>query len=423
MRHPRERHGPSEGMNRRDFLQGSLATVALGAAGLGGAGALLEACARSTTQSSQGARSLPLARPNHPVKWPIFSDNKPIASSLQPEKNATLQIYNWTAYIYKKVVNEFAAKYKCKVQVNTFNNMDEALAKIRSGQVNFDVFFPTNDVIGKLVEFKYVRPLNHSYIPNIKNVWPEFQNPFYDQGWRYTVPYVVYTTGIAWRVDKVSTDIAGMGNPYEIFWDPRHKGRVEILDDYREAMSMVLLKNGIYDVNTCDRSQLKMVQTQLLQMIRATKPRVTITDYSDLPAGKTWINQAWSGDMINAQYYMPKGQSPKVIRYWSQPAHAPINNDMMAILSSGKNPVLAHFFLNYMLDYHNAMENFSWVGYQPPQTRVNPSQLVEQGYIPRNLSTVTVSPSDFKTGTRELELSPGCDAAWHNVWSRFKSGG
>ncbi len=46
--------------------------------------------------------------------------------------------------------------------------MTEALAKLSSGKVNFDVFMGvTNDVIGKCVAQKLIQPLNHSYIPNI----------------------------------------------------------------------------------------------------------------------------------------------------------------------------------------------------------------------------------------------------------------
>ncbi len=263
---------------------------------------------------------------------------------------------------------------------------------------------------------KFIRPINHTYLTNITNVWPEFQNPFYDQGWQYTVPYVVYTTGIAWRTDHVSEDISARPNPYDVFWDPQYKSKTEVLDDYRETMSMVLLRNHIYDVNTGALANLDMVKTQLLQLTQATNPLVNITDYVDLPEAKTWVNEAWSGDMVNAQYYGPKGFDPGVLRYWALPQYAPVNNDTLAILKAGKNPVLAHLFLNYLLDFNYAMENFGWLGYQPPQTAISTDLLVKQQFIPQNLSTTVVDPAIWKTGSRELELSPTVDAAWHAVW-------
>jgi spermidine/putrescine transport system substrate-binding protein len=84
--------------------------------------------------------------------------------------------------------------------------------------------------------------------------------------------------------------------------------------------------------------------------------------------------------------------------------------------------VLAHLFLDYMLDLNNAMENFSWLGYQPPQREVNAALVLKQQLIPPNLKTTVVSESIWKSGSRELELSPTVDAAWHGVWTRFKAG-
>jgi spermidine/putrescine transport system substrate-binding protein len=419
MRHPRERGISSAPLSRREFIRG----MGGAAIALSSAGALLEACGSGQTTSS--SIKLPLARPDNPVTWPLYDDNKAIANGLQPEQNATLKLYNWVEYIYKKVLKDFENKYKkynVKVQLSTFNTMDEALAKIRSGQVDFDVFVPTVDVLGKLVQLKYIQPINHSYISNITNVWPELQNPFYDRGWRYTVPYVTYTTGIAWRTDHVNEDIAARPNPYDVFWDPQYKGKIEVLDDYRETMGMVLLRNHLYDLNTGSSKQLALVNTQLQQMLSATSPGVNIYDYLHLPTGQVYVNESWSGDTVNAQYYGPKGFDTSVLRYWYLPKRAPVNNDLLAILSSGKNPVMAHLFLDYMLDLSNAMENFSWLGYQPPQREVNAALLLKQQLIPPNLKTTVVTESIWKSGSRELELSPTVDAAWHDVWSRFKAG-
>ena len=111
------------------------------------------------------------------------------------------------------------------MEISTFNDTDEAITKIRGGSVNYDLYFPSYDQISRLVSGKLVQPLNHSYIPNIKNVWPSFTNPWYDQDWRYSVPYTIYTTGIGWRNDQVPADVAGMKNPYDVLWDPAVQGQ------------------------------------------------------------------------------------------------------------------------------------------------------------------------------------------------------
>ncbi len=418
IRHPRNRRLATPAMSRRDFLARSGgAALAISAAGL-----LLDACASSSQGASSGSGTpYPLARPSQPVSWPVTGSDV-IASGLEPEKNATLQLYNWEEYIYTKVVDAFAAKYDCQVEITTFGTMNEALAKLNTGQVNFDVFWPTVDIIGQLVTGKLLRPLNHSYIANIDQVWPQFQNPFYDQDWHFTVPYTVYTTGIAYRKDHVTQDPYTMSNGWSMLWNPAYRGYESILDDYREGLSLGLLKNGITDLNTTSQAQLTLAKNSLIELIDMDKIQIN-DSYTAIPDDQVWVQQAWSGAIVSTPSEMPKGQSPSVIGYWFPPSgRGPVNNDTMAVLSSGDNPVLAHLFLNYMLEYGNAMENFAWLGYQPPQRQITATSLVKEGFIPPNLASCTVLPSYFGVGYRELELSPSADLAWNSAWQEFSAG-
>src|SRR4051794_32058994 len=234
------RSRPIPRTSRRDFLVRSM----LLAAGTPSLAAFLEACGGSTSNTSGPSGGLRLASPTNPVTWPIAADNRPIANGLAPEKNATLRLYNYADYIGPKVIKAFEKQYGCKVTVSTFNDTDEAITKIRSGGVPYDIYFPSYDQISRLVTAKLIRPLNHSYISTISNVWPTFSNPWYDQQWRYTTPYSVYTTGVGWRHDKVPADIGAMANPYDVLWDPKYKGQTALIDDWHTAMGFVLLRNG-----------------------------------------------------------------------------------------------------------------------------------------------------------------------------------
>ena len=129
MVHPRE-GWQGHGLPRRQVPEGGRRPVRARGAGRGPArGGLLTGCASDLT----GSGTLPLPRPDNPVKWPVFAGNAAIKSGLAPERDATLQVYIWEAYINQDVVNSFAKKYKTKVQVTTFNTMNEALSKLRSG--------------------------------------------------------------------------------------------------------------------------------------------------------------------------------------------------------------------------------------------------------------------------------------------------
>ena len=403
-------------MPRRRFLKGGAGLSALAALG---AGDLLSGCASDLT----GSGKLPLPRPDNPVKWPVFAGNTAIKSGLEQEQNATLQVYIWEAYINQDVVNAFAKKYKCKVQLTTFNTMDEALSKLRSG-LTYDVLVgATPDVLGQIVEGQLAQPLNHSYIPNISQAWPDYTDPFYDKGWQYTTPYTIYTTGITWRKDKVDENPYAMRNPWSMPWQGKYRGRVAILDDYREGISLGLMKNGNFNLNTTDYSQIALSRQSLQDLSSLVNLRISQTDYSDVPAGETWISSAWSGDMAAAPSYMPKGVNVDVIGYWFPVnGRGPVNNDTMVVLKGASNPVLAHLFLNNLLDLSVVLNNISWNGYMQPLTGVTPQVLVKEQILPPSLTSTVVLPSNFKTGLFELQLPVDADALWQQAWLVVSNG-
>jgi spermidine/putrescine transport system substrate-binding protein len=421
MRHPRE----PRGFGRQEFLRRSAAA----AIGLSSAGSFLAACGgddEDTGGGSQRPQQAPfeLARRDHPVTLPLFPDNPAVESGLEPERG-TLKIYNWIDYLDKKTVKKFAKEYGVKTEISIFNTMDEAVAKMRSGGVDFDIFFPTVDRLGKLVAGKLLQPINLDYVPNLKkNIWPELVDPFYDTGSRYTVPYVVYTTGVGYRTDKVSPPPGDLSNPYDIYFERKYNGRTFLLDDYREAMCMLLLRNGVTDVNTGDQAALEQVRKDLLELTDAVNVKVSVLDYTLVPEGRAWVHQAWSGDFVSAQYYLPKGVSYEVLGYWYPPdGKGMIGSDTIAIPRTAKNPVLAHHFLNFMLDEENAYANFyNFVGYQPPLNALNPDRLVADEVVPPHLASTVVRQEDFEKGYTLLELAPEVDAVWQNVWAEFKAG-
>jgi spermidine/putrescine transport system substrate-binding protein len=273
-------------------------------------------------------------------------------------------------------------------------------------------------VLGDLIESKLIQPLNHSYIPNITQAWPDFLNPFYDQHWQYTVPYTIYTTGIAWRKDLVPENPYAMRNAWrEMFFQPKYKGKIAILDDYREGISLGLMMNGIYNLNTTRKDQINLSLRTLLALADAVDMQIDNNDYTEVPDGQTWIHHAWSGDMAAAAQYMPKGVPVEVVRYWfPRDGKGPIGNDTNTVLRSSSNPVLAHLFLNYILDEPVAVENISWNGYMQPLTGITPELLVKEKILPPTLMTTTVLPQDFRHGVGELQLPVDADALWQQAW-------
>jgi len=396
-------------------------------AGAAMAGGVLAGCGSGGGSSS--SVEVIVGTRDKPVEQPLYDDNPMIESGLEPEKGP-LRVYNWADYIYTRVLKDFEEEFGVEVELTTFYNLEEATRKLRTGKVDFDVFVPTAEIVPKFVAGKLLQPLNRDYLPNLKkNVWPMLANPYYDQGSRYTVPYTVYLTGIGWRTDMVSADIASMDNPWEAFWDPEYKGIAGLYDDYRETIGVGMYRSGITDINGDKSGDLDAATDNLVELTDLVDIRYTIDGaYAKLPEGVFGIHHAWSGDMVNAPYYMPKGGDPSVLRYvWPPKAQGEsggyVGNDNLAVLNGAEHPVLAHMFLNFMLDNEVAIKNFGWNAYQPPINALKPDKLVSNGTIRENLASTVIEQDEFGMGQTPEQLTPEQDRRWLEAWSRVQQGG
>jgi spermidine/putrescine transport system substrate-binding protein len=440
MTHPRERRT----LSRRQLLRGAAgAAASVGVAGaLAGcadtttpvgssAGAATGAAAKLVVPKPLGPEGLPLPRPDNAVTWAITAGNPMIAAGKKPE-GGTLKLYNYADYIYPGLLKKFAKQFNCQVSVATYNSSDEAYAKLVSGSVSFDVVIGLSaNLMTNFIAKQILQPLNHEYLPNLaKNVWPALQDPFYDRGARYTVPYVVWSDGIGWRNDKIKVDIASMKVPWDIFWQSApYAGKVGILDDVRDALAIpmqrdAMHKGAVADLNTEDAAIIDKAGTDLTQASHLCNAKITITDYQTLPEGKTWLHHSWSGDLISAAiYYMPTGVKPSVLSYWAPDKGGVVQNDMLIIPRNATKPVLAHQFLNFMLDEGNAYDNFvKQNGYVPPQNGIDAQTLIKRGVIPKTLEPALVQPDQFANNQELLALTPAGERHWENAWVKFKAG-
>jgi len=411
-------------LNRRQFLGRSIGA----ALALPSVAAILEACSKPGTGASipSGAKN-PVtnpASPDNPVTWPLIG--QPIADDTPIETDVTLNIYNWGYYLWPALMRRFEDRYKkynVKVELTTFNNEEEAVQKMTSGAITADITFPTVYVLGRQIAGKLLQPVNHNLVPNLaKNCWPQFAKPWYDQEWRYSVPYVIWTTGIGYRRDHVSDEFVAE-HGYATLWDPKFKGKVGFYDSVQNAIGMSLLKNGYADVNTGDANAINIAKEDLIKLVTDSHARIANDDYATIPADQIWVHQSWSGDIVGAKFNVPNGVSDDVLGYWYPPqGGGVVGNDQIAIPASAEHPRLAHEFLNFMLDATNAVENFNnYTGYQPPQNTVSPSTLVPKD-VPPTLSSAVVNASDLDAGQYLISLAPDVNDLWNAAWDEIKAG-
>lgn len=414
---------------RREFLRGS-ATI-LG--GLPLAAAVLAACDRAADPSTaSGAGASP--RPQRPSTWPIYEDAPAIESGLPVERDATLRVYQWREYLYDDVLESFERRFRdanVRIEVESFSSMQEAIARLRKPGSEFDVFFPTIDSLGPLIGARMLRPLNHDYLPNSRNLWKTFRGsgrPFYDRGQRYTVPYTVYSSGIGWRTDLVGrgAEPGAFDNPWDALWNPDHRDRVGVYDDYREAIGLALARDGLTDPDAARASDLARAGDTLVTLVGDLGAGITTNGaYEGLPRGEFVMHQAWSGDIISAIGHQEFGVEAGQLGYWWPMGAEPgaVGCDLTAVCSQGRNPVLAHAFVNHLLDFETAMENFSWNGYQPPMSEATREAFVDPGFrwrgiVPERLLCTVMTPEEFEQGAVLLEPAPDARQLWLDQWQR-----
>jgi spermidine/putrescine transport system substrate-binding protein len=297
---------------------------------------------------------------------------------------------------------------------------------VSNGQVLADVFFPTTNYVRRLVQNNLIQPLQHELIPNIASCWPSFSNPgpYYDLNWHYTVPYTIYTWGVAYRRDRVS-DAEASSQGWEALWNHDYAGEISLYDSYGDTIAVTILRDGSLDVNSGDPATIEKAKEDILQTINDNQARLTINGvYAKLPAGDYTVAEAWSGDIVGAQWYLPNGTGTDVLGYWRpESGKTMIANDTIAVPTASKNPRLAHEFINFFLDEKIGYDNFvNWNGYQPPFTSIEPNNLIADGVVPKNLAAAVVTEDMFKKDLTPVELTPDVDKLWLDAWTEIKAG-
>jgi spermidine/putrescine transport system substrate-binding protein len=413
--------------DRRDFLR----KAAAAGIALPSLSAILAACGSSSTPASDGSSAgLQLARPDHPLTLPITDDNPAIADGLKPEAGP-LRIYGYADYIWKKIRNQFADKFGVDIEYTVFDTPEEMVAKVLTNGADFDLIVSvTVENVGKMAFGKLLQPLNHNYLPNWDaNAWPQVKDQFFDKGSRYTVPYTVYSTGIAYENDKVSEDIGSLDNPYDALFDPKYAGQTHLLSGSRDVLAAALCRIDA-DVNTSDPQVLDQAKQMLLDGDSTMGWKFDHVDYNEL--GNFSIHQTWSGQLTYYQYYLPRGLDISKFTYVWPPTSASgregiITTDLFGITRGAKNPILAHEMINFMWEPDIALSNYSYEGFQPPINQYDAQQQIKDGIVPKNLANTLVSQDDFPLGqdpkqVQELELEPTVTSTYQTIYQQVTGG-
>jgi spermidine/putrescine transport system substrate-binding protein len=319
-----------------------------------------------------------------------------------------LQFFNWAQYMNPSIIKGFEKEYKVKVQQTYFSNMQGMLAKIRAG-VKYDVTFPEADYAAQLVEAKYLLPLDQSTIPNLKNVAKPFQDPWYDAGAKYSVPYAIWTTGIFWN-RKVLGPMTGSWND---LWNStsKTKGKLWLLDDMKEVLGMSLIRDG-KPISSTSSGDVKTAASNVLKLKSSVRGFTSVAD--QVKNGQSVMSHLWSGTSFQALLAL---KSPGDWQYETAKEGIPVGSDTIVIPKNAPHPNTAMLFLNWMLAPENSAANPPYIGY-PMMTSAGISAYAK---LVTKYPWLKITVPEVQKGQHFTPLSGSALSLYSSQWAKIKA--
>jgi spermidine/putrescine transport system substrate-binding protein len=250
-----------------------------------------------------------------------------------------LNLFAWSEYIPQDVLDGFTKATGIEVNYETYASNEEMLAKLMSGAASYDLIQPSEYTIEAMVKEKMLLPVDHTKLPNLKNIGKEYYGHAYDPKLAYSVPYMQGTVGIVINTEKVKEPVTG----YTDVFQEKHKGRIVVLDDALEIVTWGLATQGI-GPDGVTKPNLEKVRPILVKWLPLVKVYDSDSPKTALLNGDVDLGIVWSGEaaiLIQEQGKKFKYVLPK------EGAHMFI--DSLAIPKGAKNVAAAYKFIDYVL--------------------------------------------------------------------------
>lgn len=269
-----------------------------------------------------------------------------------------LYVYNCGDYIDEDILAQFEADTGITVVYDTYETNEIMYQTIKGGGAKYDLIFPSDYMIQKMIEEDMLEKINYENIPNISNIGEQFRGLPYDPTNEYSVPYMWGTVGIIYNKNMVNDPV----DSWNILWDPKYKDDVFMLDSIRDTLAVSQKRLG-YSLNTTNVDELNKVKNDLIEQRKLTKPKYVVDEVKDrMVDEEAALAVVWSGDAMtmidrneNLEYAIPEEGTNK----WF---------DAMAIPKGAEHKDLAEQFINYLLEPDIAKQNVDYIGYSTPNT-------------------------------------------------------
>ncbi|MGI6315738.1 MAG: ABC transporter substrate-binding protein [Christensenellales bacterium] len=271
------------------------------------------------------------------------------------ESRTVLNVYNWGEYIDKNVLKQFEEETGIKIRYSTFASNEEMYAKLKAGGGNYDVIFPSDYMVQRLIEKDMLAELNYDNIPNFSYIMEDLKNMSYDPGNTYSVPYMWGTVGILYNKALTGVDI----DSWTALWDEKYAQNLFMYDSSRDSFAPALILAG-YSVNERSDAALEEATQLLIQQKPLVLAYLTDEVQDKMVQGEAALALVYSGYVSGAvaenedlRYVIPKEGS----NVWF---------DAVCIPKSSKNKEAAELFINFLCRTDIALANVEEICYATP---------------------------------------------------------
>ncbi len=319
------------------------------AAGIGAvcAAALAAGCGGSSGIESGGAQSGEQVDASGPVQgrltisqWPLYIDPGKDGAVREFERRTGVEV-DYIEDINDN--NEF------------FGKLQPQLAKGESG--GRDLITVSDWLAKQMYDAGYIQKLDYAELPNVKrNLIPQLRHPAADPNREFTVPWQSGMTGLI-----VNTELAPNVDSICDLFDPKYKGKVDMLTELRDTVPMTLKCMGIDPDHATTDQWLAAVDKIKSAAESGQIRRFTGNDYiRDLSSGDVDFVLGWSGDAIQLEADNP------AIRFVMPKEGCMLWSTSMEIPVGAPNPAAAEAWMNFVYDPKVQADIAEYVNYVTP---------------------------------------------------------
>jgi len=262
-----------------------------------------------------------------------------LLSGEKPTESKVVNVYNWEDYISQEALGLFTQETGITVNMMNFTTNEDMMVQVRNSPASFDVVFPSDYCVERLIAEGLLEEIDFSRIPNLQYIDPNLMNPAYDKENRFSVPYMWGTVGILYNTTMVDEPITSASS----LFDPKYQNNVFMMDSIRDTMGIALKYLG-FSMNTRDPFEMTAAKDALIQQKRDGIVKAYQVDETKdkMVAGEAALALMWSGD---AQYAIDLNED---LVYVVPSEGSNIWVDAMVIPRGARNKANAELFIDFL---------------------------------------------------------------------------